>query len=117
MRQRSIYLGVLAIMLSLLMAAPLMAQQKRKKAKRARGSVGLVNLEKNYMILVTPKGKLITVEFDGKTKVIKLLPVKGKTKDIRLRANASIRYVVKGDKNILKSIKIESRARKKKKKK
>lgn len=116
MRQRPIYLGVLAIMLSLMMAAPLMAQQKRKKAKRARGSVGLVNLEKNYMILVTPKGKLITVEFDDKTKVIKLVPEKGKTKDIRLRANASIRYVVKGDKNILKSIKIESRARKKKKK-
>ena len=116
MRQRPIYLGVLAIMLSLLMAAPLMAQQKRKKAKRARGNVGLINLEKNYMILVTPKGKLITVEFDDKTKVTKLVPQKGKPKDIRLRRNASIRYVVKGDKNILKSIKVESRARKKKKK-
>jgi len=47
------------------------------------------------LILVTLKGKLITVEFGNKAKVTKLLPQKAKVKDIQLRANVSITYVKK----------------------
>src|SRR5204863_5496256 len=39
------------------------------KAEKAKGDVGLLDAEKNYMILVTKEGKLITLDFDQKTKV------------------------------------------------
>jgi len=111
MKRKSTYLGALAVVLSLLLVAPAIAQQKRKRPSRAQGNVGLVDTKKNYMIVVTPKGKLIEVHFDNKTKVTKLLPQKSKIKDINLRANASITYEKRGGKNILKTIKFEGRAR------
>src|SRR3989338_7585348 len=39
------------------------------KAVKASGDVGLMDLEKNYLILVTKEGKLITADFTGKTTV------------------------------------------------
>lgn len=112
MKRKSIYLGVLAIALCLLLVAPATAQQKKKKRpSRARGNVGLVDTEKNYLIVVTPKGKLVEVHFNDKTRVTKLVPQKAEIKDIRLRSNASITYTKKGDKNVLKAIKFESRGR------
>ncbi len=117
MRGRSLYLGALAVMLSLLLVAPALAQKKgkRKRPSRGAGSVGLVDTEKNYLIIVTSKGKLIEAHFDDKTKVTKLVPEKSKISAIRLRARASITYSKKGGKNMLRSIKFEGRAKRGKK--
>ncbi len=112
MKRKSIYLGVLAVALCLLLVAAATAQQKKnKRPSRARGRVGLVDTEKNYLIVVTSKGKLVEVHFNDKTRVTKLVPQKAKIKDIRLKANASITYEKRGDKNVLKAIKFESRGR------
>src|SRR3989338_8182122 len=64
-------------------AAPMLAEAKKPPAKapaakvkpvKASGDIGLLDLEKNYMILVTKEGKLITADFNNKTKVQKLVP-------------------------------------------
>ncbi len=39
---------------------------EKAKATKVAGDVGLLDLEKNYLILVTKEGKLITVDFDPK---------------------------------------------------
>ena len=49
---------------------------EKAKATKVAGDVGLLDLEKNYLILVTKEGKLITVDFDAKTKArLKLIPL------------------------------------------
>jgi len=39
----------------------------KAKVVKAGGDVGLLDTEKNYMILVTKEGKLVTLDFDAKT--------------------------------------------------
>jgi glucose/arabinose dehydrogenase len=39
----------------------------KAKVEKTKGDVGLLDLEKNYMILVTKEGKLVTLDFDQKT--------------------------------------------------
>ncbi len=116
MKTKPIFLITVAVFLSLLLALPAVAQTKRKRPKRLRGSVGLVDHEKNYMVLVTPKGKLVRVKFTDKTRVIKLVPEKAEMKDIRVRSRStvSISYETKDGENILKSIEYKGRAKKKK---
>ena len=46
-------------------AAEAKAPEKAKATKLA-GDVGLLDTEKNYLIIVTKEGKLVTVEFDPK---------------------------------------------------
>src|SRR5687768_6305493 len=53
-------------------AAKAEAAPAKAKVTKARGDVGLLDTEKNYMILVTKEGKLVTLDFDGKTKVTKV---------------------------------------------
>src|SRR5215831_10664425 len=38
--------------------------EAKAKATKVVGDVGLLDMEKNYMILVTKEGKLITIDFD-----------------------------------------------------
>src|SRR4051794_10564379 len=47
------------------------AEEKTEKAKAEKvvGDIGLLDTEKNYMIVVTKDGKLVTVDFDPKTKL------------------------------------------------
>src|SRR4051794_24615647 len=45
---------------------------EKAKAEKAKGDVGLLDTDKNYLILVTKEGKLITLDFDQKTKVTEL---------------------------------------------
>lgn len=92
-----------AVLLSLALLSPVAAQEK-KKAEKASGDVGLLDTEKNYMILVTKEGKLVTLDFDKKTKVTVLKEEKAKMGDIGLGSSASIVYTQKGDKNSLTSI-------------
>ena len=64
--------GMLAVFFSFVLVSPTFAQEKKaekKKAEKASGDVGLLDTEKNYMILVTKEGKLVTLDFDKKTKV------------------------------------------------
>ena len=45
-------------------AAKAEAAPAKAKAQKANGDVGLLDTEKNYMILVTKEGKLLTIDFD-----------------------------------------------------
>jgi hypothetical protein len=72
----------------------------KAKVEKAKGDVGLIDTEKNYLILVTKEGKLITLDFDGKTKVSKRTPKAAKMEDVGLGSSATVTYVTKGDKNV-----------------
>ncbi|MGH7846211.1 MAG: hypothetical protein ACREQW_13720 [Candidatus Binatia bacterium] len=92
--------------------APTAAKAPQAKAKpiKAKGDVGLLDLEKNYMILVTKEGKLITLDFTQKTKVTQISPAESKIADIGLGASATVEFVDSGDKK--QATKIEYRAAK-----
>lgn len=100
---KTILSGTLAILFVLAWVATSTAQEK-KKAEKVSGDVGLLELEKNYLILVTKEGKLITLDFDKKTKTILLKEEKAKMGDIGLGSSASVEYTEKGDKKILSAI-------------
>lgn len=96
-------------------AAPAMAEAKKAppaekpaevkvKPVKAKGDVGLLDLEKNYMILVTKEGKLITVDFDQKIKATKIEPTPSKIEDIGLGSSAAVEYQTKGEKKIITNI-------------
>ena len=76
-------------------------KSEKAKAERVVGDIGLLDTEKNYMIVVTKDGKLITLDFDQKTKVTELKEKPVKMADVGLGASATIEYTQKGDKNIL----------------
>lgn len=96
-----------------LAAGPIMAQEKSKeKPMKASGDVGLLDTEKNYMILVTKEGKLITADFSDKTKVTKLVPEKVKVGDIDLGQAATVTYIEKDGKNIAVSVDYTVKAKK-----
>lgn len=84
--------------------APAPAQEAKApakaKAEKAKGDVGLLDTEKNYMILVTKEGKLITLDFDNKTKVTKVMPTPGKIANIGLGSSAVVTYTKSGEKNV-----------------
>jgi hypothetical protein len=72
----------------------------KAKVSKASGDVGLLDTEKNYMILVTKDGKLVTLDFDAKTKVTKVTPTPGKIADVGLGSTATVLYTKEGQKNI-----------------
>jgi lipopolysaccharide export system protein LptA len=97
----------LVIFLALFLASPILAQEKKadkSKAEKIAGDIGLLDTEKNYMIVVTKDGKLVTIDFDQKTKVTALVPSSAKMSDIGLGSAASVQYTKKGDKNHLTGI-------------
>ena len=101
-----------AVILAILAVGPALAQEKKAKPLKVTGDIGLLDTEKNYMIVVTKEGKLVTVDFDKKTKVTKYVPQKAKMSDINLGAAASISYKKQGDKNILDSVEVKVKAKK-----
>lgn len=97
----------LALVFALSLAGPLFAQEKKAakaKAEKVAGDIGLLDTEKNYMIVVTKEGKLVTIDFDQKTKVTALVPKPAKMSDVGLGSAASVQYTKKGDKNYLTGI-------------
>jgi len=72
----------------------------KAKVVKAGGDVGLLDTEKNYMILVTKEGKLVTLDFDAKTKVTKIVPTAGKMADVGLGSSASVTYEAVKGKNL-----------------
>src|SRR5215470_17958375 len=75
---------------------------EKAKATKLAGDVGLLDLEKNYMIVVTKEGKLVTLDFDPKkTKVIVNKEDTVKMGDVGLGSSAVVEYTEKGDKKML----------------
>src|SRR5918992_5376592 len=117
MKTKSVAVAALAILLGVAVATPSVAQEKQaegkeggeKKAEKAKaekvsGDIGLLDTEKNYMIVVTKEGKLVTLDYTPKTKVTELKPSGAKMSDIGLGSTAAVEYVAKGDKNYLTKI-------------
>jgi hypothetical protein len=118
-KTQSVAIAVLAVLLGLAVAAPSVAQEKEKKAEgknggekkaekakaeKVSGDIGLLDPEKNYMIVVTKEGKLVTLDYTPKTKVIELKESPAKMADIGLGSSARVEYIQKGDKNFLSKI-------------
>ena len=79
---------------------------RKAKAQKVSGDIGLLDTEKNYMIVVTKDGKLVTLDFNQKTKVTELKETQVKMGDIGLGASAVVEYAVKGEKNVLSKIEV-----------
>jgi len=92
-------------LLAISAAIPAMAQEKKAEAKakaqKVAGDIGLLDTEKNYMIVVTKDGKLVTLDFNAKTKTTKMVDTKAKMADVGLGSSATVEYVTKGEKNFL----------------
>jgi hypothetical protein len=90
-------------------SASLAQEKKAEKAEKAKaekvaGDIGLLDTEKNYMIVVTKDGKLVTLDYTQKTKITELKASNAKMSDIGLGSAASVQYTKKGEKNYLTNI-------------
>ena len=119
-------LGGMAMMFAMSVALPVVAQEKKTEAKKAEekkaedkktegakaepakakaekvaGDIGLLDTEKNYMIVVTKDGKLVTLDFNAKTKATEIVETKAKMADVGLGSSATVEYITKGEKNFL----------------
>jgi major membrane immunogen (membrane-anchored lipoprotein) len=83
--------------------APEKSAEKAKATKLA-GDVGLLDTEKNYMIIVSKDGKLVTIDFDPKFQPTELKPESAKVADIGLGSQAVVQYTKQGDKNVATSV-------------
>jgi len=118
MRANTMAVGGLAILLASARVLPVIAQEEKKaeksekaekkseepakaKAEKVSGDIGLLDTEKNYMIVVTKEGKLITLDFNSKTKAQEIKETKVKMGDVGLGSSAVVEYTTKGDKNYL----------------
>jgi hypothetical protein len=122
MRANSKVVAGLAVLLGVSLALPVLAQEKnadeakkgtepakakaegepaKAKAEKVAGDIGLLDTEKNYMIVVTKEGKLITLDFNSKTKATEIKETKVKMADVGLGSSANVEYVTKGEKNFL----------------
>lgn len=77
---------------------------EKAKATKLAGDVGLLDTEKNYLILVTKEGKLVTLDFDPKFQPTQQEPVASKVADIGLGSSAVVQYTKQGEKNVATNI-------------
>lgn len=103
----------MAVVLAMALALPAVGQEKKAdeakkggepakaKAEKVSGDIGLLDTEKNYMIVVTKEGKLVTLDYNAKTKATEIKESKAKMSDVGLGSSASVEYVTKGEKNFL----------------
>lgn len=77
---------------------------EKAKATKLAGDIGLLDTEKNYMIIVTKEGKLVTIDFDAKFQPTQREPVNAKIADIGLGSSAVVQYTKQGDKNEASSV-------------
>ena len=96
-----------AVLLGFYFGGTLIAQEKKAEEKKAEekkgpekvvGDIGLLDMEKNYMILVTKEGKLITIDFDPKITPTQKTQEDSKMEEIGLGASAVVQYQKTGDK-------------------
>ena len=88
--------------------APSEKAPEKAKAEKTKGDVGLIDTEKNYMILVTKEGKLVTLDFDEKTKATQITPTPGKMADVGLGSSATVTYTKDKDKNVATGIEFKA---------
>jgi|SRR5215467_336028 glucose/arabinose dehydrogenase len=81
---------------------------EKAKATKLAGDVGLLDLEKNYMILVTKEGKLVTLDFDPKTIATQVDPTPSKIADIGLGSSAVVVYEQAGEKAVATSLEFKA---------
>jgi hypothetical protein len=106
MSMKSNFITSAGLFLAVFVAVPIGAQEKKAepakaKAEKVTGDIGLLDTEKNYMIVVTKEGKLMTIDYNSKTKASEIKQTKVKMSDVGLGSSASVEYVTKGDKNFL----------------
>ncbi len=116
MKTRKQVMGAMAMIFGVSVALPVVAQEKKAEEKKAEGAkaepakakaekvagdIGLLDTEKNYMIVVTKDGKLVTLDFNAKTKATEIVETKVKMADVGLGSSANVEYVTKGEKNFL----------------
>jgi hypothetical protein len=78
--------------------------EAKTKATKVSGDIGLLDTEKNYLIVVTKEGKLVTVDFDSKFQPVMRTPKPAKVADIGLGSNATVTYTKQGDKNVASAV-------------
>ncbi len=81
-------------------APPAEKAPEKAKATKLAGDIGLLDTEKNYMIVVTKEGKLVTIDFDAKTKATQITPTPSKIGEIGLGSSATVTYEKAKDKNL-----------------
>jgi hypothetical protein len=113
MRAKAKTSGALILSIAISFAASVIAQEKsggeakkseepaKAKAEKVSGDIGLLDTEKHYLIVVTKDGKLITLDYNDKTKAQEVKQTKVKMADVGLGSSANVEYVTKGDKNLL----------------
>ena len=115
MKLKAMIVGGLAALFAAAFVMPAIAQEKKAekqaeekkaepakaKAEKVAGDVGLLDTEKNYMIVVTKEGKLVTLDFNAKTKAMEIKETKVKMADVGLGSSTTVEYVIKGEKNFL----------------
>lgn len=85
-------------------AAKAEAKAPAVKATKIAGDIGLLDTEKNYLIVVSKEGKLVTVEYDSKFQPTKRTPTPAKVADIGLGSSVTVTYTKQGDKNVASGI-------------
>jgi major membrane immunogen (membrane-anchored lipoprotein) len=119
MRTQSKIVAGWVVLLMVSVALPVPAQEKKTekkaeekaekaKAEKVAGDIGLLDTEKNYMIVVTKDGKLVTIDYNQKTKVTELKEKPAKMADIGLGSAATVEYTKKGDKNFISKIEFKA---------
>ena len=117
MKLKNQVVGAIAVVAAAFIALPSIAQEKapeekkgaeekkaepaKAKAEKISGDIGLLDTEKNYMIVVTKEGKLVTLDFNAKTKATEIVETKTKMSEVGLGSSATVEYVTKGEKNFL----------------
>jgi hypothetical protein len=84
------------------------APAEKAKATKLAGDVGLLDTEKNYMILVTKEGKLVTIDFDAKYQPTQVEPTPAKIGDIGLGSSAVVVYEKAGEKSVATSLEFKA---------
>jgi len=84
--------------------APAEKSAEKAKATKLAGDVGLLDTEKNYLILVTKEGKLVTIDFDAKFQPTQKDYEPAKVADIGLGSSATVQYTKEGEKNLASNI-------------
>lgn len=80
------------------------AKTEAAKATKLAGDIGLLDTEKNYMIIVTKEGKLVTIDYDAKFQPTQKDYVETKIAEIGLGSSATVVYSRQGEKSIASSI-------------
>ena len=113
MRAKAKISSALILSVALSVTSTVIAQEKKNneakkteepakaKAEKVSGDIGLLDTEKHYLIVVTKDGKLITLDYNDKTKAQEIKDTKVKMADVGLGSSANVEYVTKGDKNFL----------------